>query len=408
MPRRRPTLDKAELARRFAAECARIRLRSAPLPACAPSESAALAAFDRRALARSPRLLDQLELAPVPGVHHGIAGNTGAGLTGVPAPVRGRWGTSRNWSGAVIAAHDGATFTRVAGSWKVPRAERPEPCVPDDLPGGVWQQSVWVGLDGYRLASRSLPQVGTASQVGPAGERYYLWVQWWVRGAFFGEIEVKGFPVQAGDEIFVSLDVVAPDNVRFHVVNRRATAAAHDDVQVAIDFAAGRFTGDMQGNLEPSQNDTLQRGMAPVEGRHAVWCVERPSVMPTPEELEAGIKPHETVQYRMPRFHQVVFDEALALMRRPDGGCVTRTLRAARRIRMIDVQVAGADPLVFPATTPLPPRSDGSLPLPPTRLQVNQLDPERAEWIEGRWGPPSRARPTRAAGTAPPPRPARS
>jgi hypothetical protein len=364
------------------------------------AESAPFAAFHRRALERAPRPAEDVALCPLPELRHGMAGHVGAGLSGVPAPIRGRWGTSRNWSGAVIGARDGGLFTRVAASWKVPRAEGPDRREPACPPGGVWQQSVWIGLDGYRLASRSLPQIGTVSQYGPRGERYYLWVQWWVRDAFFGEIEVQGFPVAAGDEIFVSLDVVARDNVRFHAINRRATPDAGDDVQVAIDFVAGTFTGDVQGRLRPSANDSLKRGKAPVEGRHAVWCVERPSVMPTAEELAAGIKPHETVQYRMPRFSQVAFDEALALMRLPTGAAVTRDLRAARRIRMIDVEMGGADPRVLPATTPIGPTQDGSLPLPPGRLQVNQAS-ERAEappLIRRAPGPPGRgAAPNRAA-----------
>jgi hypothetical protein len=294
---------------------------------------------------------------------------TGGGLSGPTLAFPGRWGTSRNWSGAVIAARDGGRFTRVVGAWKVPEAKLRNPPVPASrLHGDAYKQSVWVGFDGYRLCSRSMPQAGTTSAWDPeqaekaAAEgkeyngTYYLWAQWWVREQWYGEAEIDGFVVQPGDRIEVTLEVMADrKDVRFVVFNR-----GRDDTvppfAVTIFWTEGVYVGTVgtapSGEIKPLGETNLERGNAPVEGQHAVWCVERPSVMPSDAERKE-LKPHQVKAYALPAVSDSVFTRALAEMRLPDGTSVERDLTAARKIRMIE-PVRGPDPRVLFTSSPTP------------------------------------------------------
>jgi hypothetical protein len=300
---------------------------------------------------------------------HLMGGESTGSLSGSTGAIRGRWGTSGNWSGAVIAARDGGRFTNVEGSWTVPAAAQPAGPVPaGGVPGGVWKQSVWIGLDGYKLCSKSLPQMGTVSMFDPAkagtvddqgrpyaGE-YHLWIQWWVRGKFHGEAMIGGFPVAAGDRISASLTVTARDDVRFFVRNDGPEGSAAQPFAVAAVWQSGSVfdeAGNRVGTFTQAGETTLDRSKAPAEGQHAIWCVERPAVMPS-EERRRTIRPNEIENYVMPSFGKAVFSKVLAAMRLPDGRMVQRDLTAARRIRMIEV-VRGPVPRVVFATCPLPP-----------------------------------------------------
>jgi len=274
--------------------------------------------------------------------------------------VRGRWGSSRNWSGAVITARDGKLFTSVAASWFVPRASGVAGDTAESLPGGNRQCSVWIGLDGHRRYSMSLPQMGTRSLVAPDGtEQYHLWIQWWVRDELFGEVKVRNFPVDHDDEIRAKLDVLSPTMVQFCATNRTK------ELRMAAIWDAGATAGTITGvEVDPLDQAALRRSQAPVEGRHAVFCVERPSVMPSAQvmteihDLElagkfaeakekkkaaiAGIKP-----YSLPRFADGIFRETLAEMRHPASlanSAEERDLIAARYIRMIETAPGRAAP----------------------------------------------------------------
>lgn len=315
-----------------------------------------------------------------------IGGEGGGSISAATRAIGGRWGTSSNWSGATIAARDGGRFTSVEGRWRVPAAQRPrDASTRPPPPGGVWRQSVWLGLDGTRLASRSLPQVGTSSEIrpltpaeeampdGPAkealGASYHLWVQWWVRGKFYGQAKVDGFPVAPGDEISAELTVVAPDNVRFLIVNRSATALSGTGVAVTAEWQSGNYEGVVAGKIDQEGEDVLARGDAPVEGRHAVWCVERPHVMP-PDDKIPDTLPHQTEQFDMPILAPTVFTHVAAALTLPNGTALDRDLTAARRIRLFDV--AGGDrPWMAYRSSPAAPGAEGhGLPFPRTEMRV--------------------------------------
>lgn len=286
------------------------------------------------------------------------------GGTGRDAAARSasRWGSSRNWCGAVVSARDGLLFDTVAASWVVPRAETPaEPAPPGGPPGKVWQMSAWVGLDGFRRASLSLPQAGTVSQINRAGvEEYRLWVQWWVRDKMFGEVPIGNFPIAAGDEIHALLDVQSAGDVHVLVQNRSR------GVSTRIRWADGKYEGDVADKLRVVDADRLRQD-APVEGQHAVWCVERPAVMPDDPQAQDAWKKIQS--FRMPRFGRVIFNEALAGLRDPRdpaAPAVECDLSGARLLRMVD---APGDDLPGRArllATPQAPARGGS------RLQVDQ------------------------------------
>lgn len=132
-----------------------------------------------------------------------------------------RIGTSRNWSGAIIAG-SGEHFNQVYGTWFVRGANVPAGGGDDD-----YRCSVWIGLDGHRRHSFSMPQLGTTQIAvvvnGLVTRRYEAWWQWWLRG-----LPIPPFPfnpplvVDAGDQVAASLTVVAPDTVRFTIVNKQS------------------------------------------------------------------------------------------------------------------------------------------------------------------------------------------
>ena len=78
-------------------------------------------------------------------------------------PVAGHLGriaattvASHNWSGCVVRRAGTERIVSVQGTWTVPAVlagRVPGPVV------GEWKSSIWVGLDGYLPASRSMPQI---------------------------------------------------------------------------------------------------------------------------------------------------------------------------------------------------------------------------------------------------------
>jgi hypothetical protein len=266
--------------------------------------------------------------------------------SGPGAFVPTRWGTSRNWSGAVLAATDGELFETVTASWVVP-----EPFLPDGErvdgrePGHGWQSSAWIGLDGYRAFSRGLPQIGTASVVDIAADpndasrriavpHCYAWVQWWVRGKHFGEVRVNAqkFPVAAGDHITARVQVLGSrDGAWFQMTRRPAAGGA--PVTMEVLWAAGRVTQkvlqDTETLLEESKTPgSVDRSLALAEGLHAVFCVERPLSLPAPGRPPA--------LYPLPRIGDLPFETAFAASRRPGANeGREHDLRVARLVRMV-------------------------------------------------------------------------
>jgi hypothetical protein len=247
------------------------------------------------------------------------ASNTG--LSGAASATR--WGTSRNWSGAVVRARDGGRFVLAGARWTIPTPEPPPGASAAAPPAaGSWRASMWVGLDGDRLASTSMPQMGTTSVIEPLGgalaARAYLWAQWWVRGREFGEVVLRRFPVAPGDGVLCLLHAASPTDVRFTL-----RVAGRPEI-ATLGWAAGEVT------LPEGDPQPLGRAEAPVEGAAAVWIVERPATLPDPEVL-----------FPLPAFGTAVFDAAVAAARVPGppgtAPVAWRDLSAARLVRMAGV-----------------------------------------------------------------------
>lgn len=230
-----------------------------------------------------------------------------------------RWGTSPNWSGAIIAARDGQRFTSVWGTWKVPRPKLP-PGASDTVPPpeGAYRCSTWIGLDGHRTHSKSLPQLGTTQAIefsgGKARPEVWAWSQWWVRGKQFGEVRFKDLPLEPGDEVICALTVQSPVAVVFTIKNQSTGALA------SILWAAGQV---------PEDPATGDRSDAPVQGSSAQWIAERPMVM------------GQTDLYPLPDYEAVLFENCAAEMRpptKPTDPPVPRDLTAARLIRLFETR----------------------------------------------------------------------
>jgi hypothetical protein len=221
----------------------------------------------------------------------------GAGVATLPVAS-----SSQNWSGAYLLPRNGERFTQIVGHWQLPRVGPGAEFGPADLP---FRCSAWIGIDGKKRWSESMPQVGTEHTIGRDGhaEQPRLWWQWWLRDGPSTPHYIDGVEVHAGDTVLCSLTVVSPNLVRFHVVNRNTLAFAG----VAVS--------------EP----------VALRGSSAEWVVEQPS---RPEVVD-GVRRAGPL-FPLPAFDSVLFERCAAMSAAApgaDGRC--RPMRAARLVRMV-------------------------------------------------------------------------
>lgn len=131
--------------------------------------------------------------------------------------------SSINWSGAYITPRDGANFTEVHASWRVPMVQAPAGAAAV-IGASEYRSSTWIGLDGQRrYRNSSMPQIGTSQFVriknGQWVPKYGVWWQWWVRDAENPPPITLPLPVDAGDEILASLIVVGQSRVQYLIAN---------------------------------------------------------------------------------------------------------------------------------------------------------------------------------------------
>ena len=165
----------------------------------------------------------------------------------------GRLEFSRNWSGACVTALRANRFRRVVGRWRAPALEPGLRTAEDQ--SEPFRCSIWIGFDGRKRWTQSMPQVGSVHTLGNDGqESHGLWWQWWERNSAATADNlpwtISGVPVSRGDVILCSLSIrkTDPTAVRLHVVNR----------------TTHRFA-------------TVQISKEPVLGSTAEWIVERPA-----------------------------------------------------------------------------------------------------------------------------------
>jgi hypothetical protein len=273
-----------------------------------------------------------------------VRGSHTGGIGGPRGMFGGRWGTTRNWCGAVVAAHGGLRFQSVAARWIVPTPSKPSKGFKSRTPppGKSWRTSVWVGLDGFRRFQPSLPQAGTVSTVDfdeatntATAPRAYFFAQWWVRGKPFGEIPIPEIVVRPGDEIYVLMVRRSPTNVSFHVTNRTTNVTTH------LAWTAGTYDwaeAGVSAIMAVPEAPTID---APSEGLYAVYCAERPGIMPA--DTSVINDRYVPDPFNMPDFSPIGFGEAMAVMsdpNNPNAAGLTRDLTAARWFR---VTSAGRD-----------------------------------------------------------------
>ena len=219
----------------------------------------------------------------------------------VPKSLRrpSRTESSKNWSGAYILPRLGHRFTRIVGRWTAPTLQTG--IVSPDCDPLPFQCSVWIGLDGKKQWTKSLPQVGSAHTIALDGtsQTQKLWWQWWERDGHSQPYEISGVPIRPGDVILCSLSVVTSTLVRVHVINR----------------TRGVFA-------------TLALcGSCPLEGSTAEWILERPADPNNRRKEVGGVR-----LFPMPDYGALLIERCVA----EHYPLRTTSLQTPRLIRMTE------------------------------------------------------------------------
>jgi len=175
--------------------------------------------------------------------------------------------THPTWSGAVVHATAGETFTWVLGQWNVPDV------APAANGQGSWYASAWIGIDG----NSDVTQIGTMQSVsadanGNLSKDCYAWYEWWVMGQTTPWHAITNFPVSFGDTMVGLICMDSPSEAHFNLLN----------VTSGI-LAAWRPI------VPPAGTTSLEN--------QAEWIVERPEIK--------GVNPP------LPNFGEVYFDSAM-------------------------------------------------------------------------------------------------
>lgn len=168
--------------------------------------------------------------------------------------------TSANWSGATVAADVERPFGQVYGRWEIPEIALPD----DAAEGDEYACSIWIGLDGAKATSWSMPQAGTTVSVklhnGAPEYDCYAWFQWWIRFEQRPPVKIPSIPVHKGDVMIFALNVLGPSLVGISVSN------VTQDLEFNQKIDAPEISIPLPGY-------TISK---PVEARTAEWIAERP------------------------------------------------------------------------------------------------------------------------------------
>jgi len=181
------------------------------------------------------------------GIFHGPAKNT-ASLTNATSAAN--TSSSYNWSGYVVTnkatTYGSSSYYFLVSDYVVPLAEQAfGACT-----GGWDYSSTWAGLDGW--SNGDVLQAGTESDAycfaGIRASYYSAWYEWYP----YGEVRIGGFPIAAGDDLFVEVWSTSSTAGHAYIVNYNT------NTYVNIAFSAPPGTH--------------------LVGNSAEWVVERPSV----------------------------------------------------------------------------------------------------------------------------------
>ena len=218
--------------------------------------------------------------------------------------LKGHMETSRNWSGAVISSpYRRRPFDFLIAAWEVPDFRKPS-----GKSAKAYACSTWIGFDGHRRVSRSLPQLGTVQQItlDEAGKETSIvkaWWQWWWKytdGPH--EYDPARFAVSVGDKIIASLFIIPRIGVLFNMTNVN-TGGRIDSVLVAAP----------RPELEP-------------RGLDAECVLERPKPFNDP-----------TTNFVVPNFDPTAF-QCYAFL---SGATTSRDMRGGRVLRMVHLGWGG-------------------------------------------------------------------
>jgi hypothetical protein len=296
---------------------------------------AAWESFFPAPLEPDPARIDQ----PQSAVGH-RGGQSGLSLVhGGTTPVLGasRWGSSLNWSGATLAARDGGAFRAAMARFTLPQMLPPSSVPVRNLPApaNAYVGSIWVGLDGVRRSTPSLPQAGVAlGWVHPAGGEQraesYAWAQWWTTDNLDGEMRaVNLFAVEPGDTIRAWVSMEVDGTAYFRVHNENARPGMKRDA-IASWLPEGRVDRGAAAGARISKRPD-------VRGSAACFVVERPMALVSEQVFASEYRfDQRALMFPLPNFGLVQFDHCAALMEPAGGGdCVARDLRGCRFLRMV-------------------------------------------------------------------------
>lgn len=243
-----------------------------------------------------------------------------------------RWGSSINWSGAIMTARDGHAFRAVAARFVVPRPRLPAGAPPPATLAGranAYSASIWVGLDGHRSATPSLPQAGIA--IGRVFDRaanaerdeIYAWAQWWTAGNLEGEARFKDFRVRADDLVTIWVSLEADGASYFRIRNETLGTDA-----ISCWTPAGLPLGEEGAHMHAIS------ARPAVFGSAASFVVERPMALAPREEFERTDQ--RDLLYPLPDYGAVEFFDCRAVMGPPgaERNSRLRDLGGRRLIRM--------------------------------------------------------------------------
>lgn len=170
--------------------------------------------------------------------------------------------TNDHWSGCVVHAPSGQTFTWVLGQWNVPDVQ------PPTTGSGKWYSFAWIGIDGIS----DVTQIGTIQYVsrdgdGQISKKCYAVHEWWTDTW----IAIDNFPVNFGDTMIGLICMESTTEAWANLIN--VTTGAH----ISFDFSAPANTTSQENQIE--------------------WVMEHPGVTDESPQL--------------PNFGEIYFDSAM-------------------------------------------------------------------------------------------------
>jgi hypothetical protein len=172
------------------------------------------------------------------------------------------------WSGCVVHAPSGQTFTWVEGEWNVPDVQ------PPTTGQGKWYSFAWIGIDGAVNpdGTSDLTQIGTIQYVssdgnGSVSKSCYAVYEWWPNTW----TAINNFPVNFGDTVIGLICMESTTEAWANLVN--VTMGVH----VSVDFSAPNGTSSRENQIE--------------------WIMEHPDVTDESPQL--------------PNFGEIYFDSAM-------------------------------------------------------------------------------------------------